>query len=147
MSLPSNGITPRRDRVRGHTAPHVNQKIDALTRATIDATLQGGPGAIEYRLAELDGEWDIDRVLMVNFAVAGAASFSLGFSRYINAPLFGARPKGFLYLFGAQLAFLLVHGVMGWCPPVSVLRRLGVRTKAEIEAERHVLLQELQSRA
>jgi hypothetical protein len=141
MEASSNGVAPQRDRVRDHTAPKVNERIDALTRATIDATLSQGADAVERRLAELDTEWDIDRALMVNFAVAGGAAFALGLSRYSNSPLFGPRRKGYLYFFGAQLAFLLAHGVWGWCPPASLFRRLGVRTKGEIETERHLLLQ------
>lgn len=140
MSQSSNGVAPNRDRVREHTAPPVNARIDALTRATIDATLSGGPQAIERRSLELDAEWDIDRALMVNFAVAGGASFSIGLSRYVNSPLLGPRRKGMLYFFGAQLGFLLLHGLVGWCPPASLFRRLGFRTKAEIETERRLLL-------
>ena len=147
MSERPNGITPHRDRVREHTAPPVNARIDSLTRAAVDATLAQGPRAIEHRLAELDEEWDIDRALMVNFAGAGGASFSLGLARYADSPLFGPRRKGFLYFFGAQLAFLALHGLVGWCPPASLFRRLGVRTKGEIEAERHVLLRHLESGA
>jgi len=29
-------------------------------------------------------------------------------------------------------AFLLVHALQGWAPPIPILRRLGVRTAAEI---------------
>lgn len=136
----TNGVAPERDRVREHTAPKVNDRIDALTRATLETTLSQGQVAIERRLAELDAEWDIDRALMVNFAVAGAASFSLGFARYVQSPVLGPRRKGFLYLLGAQFSFLLMHGLVGWCPPVSLFRRLGFRTKGEIETERHLLL-------
>ena len=35
--------------------------------------------------------------------------------------------------------FLLQHALQGWCPPVPVLRRLGVRTRLEIERERYAL--------
>ena len=59
--------------------------------------------------------------------------------RYTQSPPFLQRRKGFLYLFAAQLGFLLLHGTVGWCPPASVLRRLGVRTQREIEAERYQL--------
>lgn len=52
----------------------MNEKIDALTNATLEATLSDGPAAIERRLTELDGEWDVDRALMVNFAIAGPRS-------------------------------------------------------------------------
>ncbi|HEY6725002.1 MAG TPA: DUF2892 domain-containing protein [Polyangiaceae bacterium] len=141
MQDQSNGIAPHHDRVRDHTAPKVNERIDALTRASIDRTLNQGPSAIEHRLAELDEEWDIDRALMVNFAVAGGLSFAVGLARYANSSMLGPPRKGMLYFFGAQLSFLLLHGLVGWCPPASLFRRLGLRTKGEIEAERHVLLQ------
>jgi hypothetical protein len=36
--------------------------------------------------------------------------------------------------------FLLQHGLRGWCPPLPVLRHLGVRTPREIEAERYALM-------
>jgi hypothetical protein len=140
-------IAPTRDRVREHTAPKVNERIDALTRASVDATLSQGAGAIQHRLAELDEEWDIDRALFVNFAVAGGAAFSLGLKRYADSSMFSRPRKGLLYFFGAQLGFLLVHGLVGWCPPVVLFRRLGFRTKSEIEAERHVLLQALATSA
>ena len=124
------------DRVREHTAPTVTERIDRMTQADLDAAVAAGPDAIRDRLAKLDYEWDIDRALMVNFAVAGAASLATGLLRYQLTPTFSRRRKGFLYLFGAQLGFLLLHGTVGWCPPASLLRRLGFRTQREIEAER-----------
>lgn len=133
----------RTDRVRVHTAPHVNERIDRLTRASIDATVKEGREAIERRLAELDQEWDIDRALMVNFAIVGGATFSAGLARYASSSWLGRRRKGFLVFFGAQLGFLLLHGLAGWCPPASVMRRLGLRTQREIEVERAELLARL----
>ena len=91
------------------------------------------------RLAKLDYEWDIDRALMVTFALAGGASLTTGLLRYTQSPPVFRRRKGFLYLFGAQLGFLFLHGTLGWCPPASVLRRFGFRTQREIEAERRQL--------
>jgi hypothetical protein len=135
------------DRVRQHTAPHVNERIDLLTRATIDACSQAGPDAIKRRLAELDHEWDVDRALMVNFALAGGTTFSAGLARYATSPLLGPRRKGLLYFFGAQLGFLLLHGVVGWCPPAALLRRLGFRTQREIEVERAALSARLEPAA
>jgi len=128
------------DRVRQHTAPGVNERIDLYTRASIEAAVRGGRGAIERRLQQLDREWDVDRALMVNFAVAGGVTFASGLARYASSPWLGPRRKGFLYFFGAQLGFLLVHAVAGWCPPASLFRRLGFRTQREIEAERLELL-------
>ncbi|HKO46361.1 MAG TPA: hypothetical protein VJV79_01475 [Polyangiaceae bacterium] len=124
------------DRVREHSAPKMNQRIDRLAQADVDAAVAGGRDAILRRLAKLDYEWDIDRALMVNFALAGAASLTTGLIRYELTPVFSRRRKGFLYFFGAQLGFLLLHGTVGWCPPASLFRRLGFRTQREIEAER-----------
>lgn len=36
-------------------------------------------------------------------------------------------------------SFLLHHAGRGWCPPVPIFRRLGVRTRQEIDAERFAL--------
>jgi len=131
------------DRVREHTAQRVTQRIDRIAEADVDAALTAGPDAIAGRLAKLDYEWDIDRALMVTFAIAGAASLTTGLLRYTQSPPLFRRRKGFLYLFGAQLGFLLLHGTVGWCPPAAVLRRFGLRTQREIEAERRQLREAL----
>jgi len=130
------------DRVRDHTSTAVNERIDAKTRTTIDDALARGHDTIVRRLAELDREWDIDRALLVLFPVVGGATFLTGLARYAKRPilgLFGKRRKGLLRLFTAQLGFILMHGVVGWCPPVVVLRRLGFRTQREIQGERRAL--------
>jgi hypothetical protein len=122
------------DRVRRHTAPYVNARIDRLTNATLQERLDAGRDAIVARLAELDREWDVDRALMVNFAVAGAVALELG-----------RRRSGFLYLLRVQQAFLLLHAIVGWCPPLALLRRLGFRTAKEIAAERALLVERLRA--
>ena len=130
------------DRVREHTAEVVNARIDQMTRANVDTTVREGHAAIVRRLGNLDREWDIDRALFVNFALLGGATFATGIKRYTRRPvlgLFGKRRKGFLGMFGVQLGFLLLHGLVGWCPPVSLFPRLGFRTQREIESERHAL--------
>jgi hypothetical protein len=43
------------------------------------------------------------------------------------------------------MAFLMTHAAIGWCPPVALFRRLGYRTKSEIEAERSLLTRALES--
>ena len=44
------------------------------------------------------------------------------------------------FLFPAVVAgFLLQHAVQGWCPPLPVFRRYGVRTQTEIDYERYAL--------
>jgi len=133
----------RGDRVREHTLAAVNQRIDLVTRASSDEAIAGGPAAMASRLEKLDREWDVDRALITNFAIAGGAALLTGLTRYASSPPFLPKRKGWLYFFGAQLGFLLLHGTVGWCPPLPVMRRLGVRTQREIEAERRVLREAL----
>lgn len=47
--------------------------------------------------------------------------------------------KKWLIVPGIVLPFRFQQAVRGWCPPVSVFRRLGVRTREEIDRERYAL--------
>jgi hypothetical protein len=87
------------------------------------------PHKIDERLRELDEEWDMERTLETN-----AASLAL-FGTVMG--LLGARK--FLFIPGMVTGFLLQHALQGWCPPVPLFRRIGIRTQSEIEAERYAL--------
>jgi hypothetical protein len=89
-----------------------------------------GPLAITRRLSELEREWDVERVLEVNASTLAGAGVVLG----------AVRGRRWLVLPVTVMGFLLQHGIQGWCPPLAVFRRLGVRTRSEIEAERMALL-------
>jgi hypothetical protein len=128
------------DRVRRHTAAAPNERIEAYTRWRIEDTIRGGRDAIVARLTELEKEWDVDRALMLNFAVVGGAGFFLGaFRRAFKKSL-----NGWQVFTTTQLGFLALHAVVGWCPPAALFRRLGFRTSREIEAERRALRQALE---
>ncbi|HZD39166.1 MAG TPA: hypothetical protein VE131_00495, partial [Terriglobales bacterium] len=58
-------------RVSLHTDEAVNEEIRRETEQNIAYFAHAGPEAIEARLAELDREWDIERVLQTNFSVVG----------------------------------------------------------------------------
>jgi hypothetical protein len=45
----------------------------------------------------------------------------------------------FVLLPAGVLGFFAQHALQGWCPPIPVFRRLGVRTQREIERERYAL--------
>jgi hypothetical protein len=127
------------DRVRRHSADHVNARIDAETAARIREVEDAGPAAIVRRVAELDREWDVDRALMANFAIVGGIAFALGATRTLRS----GRWSNWLTLLPVQLGFLLVHATRGWCPPLPVFRRLGFRTGKEIAREREALVARL----
>jgi hypothetical protein len=87
------------------------------------------PENIGRRLDELEEEWDIERTLEANAATLSLAGTLLGI--FVD--------RRFLALPAAVAAFLLQHAVQGWCPPVPVLRRMGLRTMREIDTERYAL--------
>lgn len=138
---PSAAIdTPYFDPVRERTPPRVNRRIDDKTAASLARVSHAGPSAIARRLDELDREWDIDRAVMASFALLGGINGLLSLRRWLS----GRAPGRSAALLGLQLGFLFHHARSGWCPPVSVLRRLGFRTRKEIEEEKRALLDSLQ---
>jgi len=117
------------ERVSANTASAVNERIRRQTDANVARVASGGPVAIDGRLSELTREWDLERyveTLAPTFTLLGM-TLGLTVSR-----------KWFVLPFVVQ-AFFLQHAVQGWCPPVPVLRRLGVRTQGEIDEERYAL--------
>jgi hypothetical protein len=124
------------DRVRDHSPATVNEAIDRDLRHRVEHVGRAGGVALGRRLAELDREWDIDRSLLALFPVLSGVSAFLGIRGLFKRRAF----NGWLGLLGVQMSFMMLHAVVGWCPPVSVLRRLGYRTQREIDRERHALL-------
>jgi hypothetical protein len=116
------------ERVAASTADRVNRRIreDISDHLTYFAS---HPEEIPRRLSELDREWDIERTLEAN-----AASITL-----LGLMLSTVVDRRWLFLPGAVAAFLLQHALQGWCPPVPVFRRFGVRTADEIGRERYAL--------
>jgi hypothetical protein len=117
------------DRVRANTATEINQRIDREIEENVRRYSMKSNEEIAMRIRELESEWDIER-----FLEAMASSFSL-----TGIALAATVDKRWLALPAAVLSFLLLHAVQGWCPPVPLLRRLGVRTQQEIERERYAL--------
>ena len=116
-------------RVQQHTPDYINERI----RRHIDQAVEyygRHPELIDQRLRELDEEWDIERTLQTNasaFMLSGLALSVLSGRRWMVLPM-------------AVAGFLLQHSLQGWCPPVSLFRKCGVRTRDEILRERTALL-------
>jgi hypothetical protein len=119
------------ERVRRHTASHVNQQIDRKIADSVRAFSNQPPSAISRRIRELDQEWDVERVLETNASTLAMIGLALGST--VN--------RKWLWLSGAVLGFLFLHGTQGWCPPLPVLRRMGIRTRREIDREKYALKQ------
>ena len=124
------------DRVRSSTSEQRNRKIDRQTDLSIQRYAGASPADIRRRIADLDREWDIERVLEVNASTLALTGLVLGLAVY----------RKWFALPGVVLPFLLQHGLQGWCPPLPLLRRLGVRTRGEIDREKYALQEALQGR-
>src|SRR5688572_12941515 len=118
-----------RQRVRQNTAEEINQRIRQQTERNVMACIQEGPAAIERRLDELDQEWDIERYLETMAPTITLLGLTLGV----------IKDRKWLILPAFVQSFFLQHALQGWCPPIPVLRRLGIRTADEINEERYSL--------
>ena len=117
------------DRVRSSTASHVNEEIDLQTDINIHRYKGKSKAEILERIQMLDKEWDIERVLEVNASALALSGLILGLTK----------DRKWLFLPGIVSPFLLQHGLQGWCPPLPLLRRLGIRTRGEIDREKYAL--------
>jgi uncharacterized protein (TIGR01244 family) len=121
-------LPPTTMRVAQNTPDEINRRI----ARDIEASIRWHalyPGEIDRRLDELEREWDIERVLEANAATIALGGVLLG--AFVD--------RRWLVLPAAVTAFLLQHAIQGWCPPVPMFRRLGIRTAAEIDRERYAL--------
>lgn len=117
------------DRVRENTEESVNRELNRDAEERIEIFRDRSSEEIEARLRELDQEWDIERALETNASLFAFTGLALGV----------VHSKKWLALPGVVLPFLFQHAVQGWCPPLPILRRLGFRTRKEIDREKYAL--------
>ena len=117
------------ERVRRQTSPQQLEKIDERIERNIRFYGSQPEAVIARRIEELNNEWSIERWLEINASILACSGALLGVT---------LRRK-WLLLTAAVSGFLLQHAVSGWCPPIPVLRRLGVRTQSEIDREKFAL--------
>ncbi|HNY64009.1 MAG TPA: hypothetical protein PKM41_01140 [Deltaproteobacteria bacterium] len=112
-------------RVAQNTSPLINQMIlDGMRKSLLFYAEH--PEGIEDRIGRLKGEPDIEQTLEANASILGL--FGLFMALVVRSRLFILLPI-------AALAFLLQHSLRGWSAPDMLLRRLGFRTKEEIQLE------------
>lgn len=128
ITMMRHGIA-QKDRVRANTKPEINEIIDKEMERRIKFFAAQDKETISERIAELDREWDIERSLETNAAVAALTGMVLG--AFVS--------RRWYFLPAVVAGFLLQHAIQGWCPPVPVFRKMRVRTRTEIEQERYAL--------
>ena len=110
-----------------NTSGKVNADIRGRTLKNMERAIDSGD--LDGAIRRMDREWDTERVLETNAACLLLLSLGLGV----------AKDRRWLWLTGGVAAFLLQHALQGWCPPLPVIRVLGVRTAGEIGVERTAL--------
>jgi hypothetical protein len=115
-------------RVVRNTSPRVNQRIEQKAARRI-GYYAAHPADIDHRLHELDREWDVERALTAHSGAAVLAGLVLGL----------VVDRRYLLLSAVSATLLVQHALQGWCLPLPLMRRLGVRTSAEIDHERYAL--------
>lgn len=117
------------DRIRAHSPQHINQAIEQQMQHNVHDAGELDENRLSDKIERLDREWDIDRALMLFFAAAVSTTVLLG----------TRKNRKWLGLLAIQLPFLAYHATVGWCPPVSLFRRLGFRSSKEIDAEKYAM--------
>jgi len=122
-------MTENADRVRENTSDESNRRIDDETIARVQEYAARSEADITRRIEELDREWDMERLLETNASVLALTGLVLG----------ATHSRKWLIVPGIVLPFLFQHAVQGWCPPMPIFRKLGVRTREEIDREKYAL--------
>jgi hypothetical protein len=129
-------LDPGPDRVRTRIPDNINADIDKKTRDNILWYSREEPDIITARMAELDKEWDMEQTLILNASLLSLIDVLLGITKTRT-----------WFLFPAIVSYFLAqYAIRGWCPPVELFRRLGVRTRKEIDMEKYALMDALKSR-
>jgi hypothetical protein len=96
-------------------------------RSTAGAAAPSSPAAA--RLRQLDREWDQEQALQFGAAAVG----------FLGAVLSLTVNSAFALLPAFAFATLAQYLIQGWCPPLVLLARLGLRSSSEIDRERYAL--------
>lgn len=118
------------DAARSHVPDEVNKGIDTHVEACVRHMAQQDRAEITRYLLKLEKEWELNRVVSVVGAVLALA----------GAGLAGRQGGAGRLLGGVAAGLLLQHGLLGFSPLGSLVRRLaGVRTRREIDLEKFAL--------
>lgn len=124
-----NILPPTAQKVLLRTDPKINADIRNQTLRSLNIYKNCNEADITERIKSLSQEWDTERVLEVN------ASLLVLLSSYL-----GVKSSRFWFILtGTAAVFMLQHAIGGWCPSLSLIRKWGVRTADEINAEKTAL--------
>ncbi|HEX6124151.1 MAG TPA: hypothetical protein VFZ23_02140 [Pyrinomonadaceae bacterium] len=118
------------DLVRRNTAQEVNQTLDTRMADRVRGyAARGDSNELSARIEELEQEWSIERLIETEASIMGLTGLGLG--AFIN--------RKFLAVPAFVGAMVLLHGVQGWYPMLPLFRRLGFRSREEIDREKFAM--------
>ncbi len=129
VQAPRNDVEESPDRVRAHSNRLQNHRVDAQTQQCLERYAAGDREAISRHIDALDREWDVERYLQMNAGIVSLSGVVLG----------AMVTRRFLVLPAVVFGFFFQHATQGWCPPLPVFRKMGVRTRREINQEKYAL--------
>jgi hypothetical protein len=112
------------------TDEKVNAQIRQQSIQSIGADESKSDKALAERIEKLDREWDTERFLETNASLIIFAGSLIGIL---------TRNYYWFLLPGFISFFLLQHALLGWCPPLPLIRKAGIRTAEEICREKTAL--------
>lgn len=124
-----NIFPPTSRRVYLRTDPLTNAEIRNQTIRNLNIFKNCNESEMTERIRKLNEEWDTERVLEVNAALLIMLSSYLGIKT----------SRLWFLITGTVAVFMLQHAFLGWCPPMPIIRKWGVRTAEEISAEKVAL--------
>lgn len=116
-------------RVRQQSYSETNLKVDKDILNNIKHYSNLSEEVITKRIKELDREWDIERLLEINLSTLALTGILLSMIKH----------RSWIILPTVALGFFAQHVIQGWSPPLQVLRFFKVRTRNEINQEKHAL--------
>lgn len=117
------------DRVRRFTTDAQLRRIDDRMAESIRRYASQPPGEIDQRIEQLEREWSVERYLQLNVAVVGLST----------ALLAATHDRRWGWATCGGLSFFLIHALLGFDPPLPLLRQRGIRTRSEINREIYAL--------
>ena len=127
-----NGIEKsgdKSDRVRENTAEEINRRLDMRAEDRVLGYAHSSSQEITKRIEELEREWSIERLIEAEASAMGLTGLALGV----------AVSRKFLALPAFVASMVLLHAAQGWYPLLPVFRRMGFRSRQEIEREKFAL--------
>lgn len=116
-------------RVSTSTSEAAKARIDQRILKNITKYSDYSQDAISKRLEKLYKEWDVERILEVNASI-------LALSGIVMQRI--TRKRWYL-LTTLVSGFLLQRGLQGWGPHLTLFRKIGLKTRTEINEEIYAL--------